>query len=93
MLQYVLPLGPLLQKMVHVFYTEPTWIAPYAKIVLFGESVMVERDIKVWNSKMYADKPILVKEDKLILQHRRWYSQFYCEKSKKLGECQNTLEW
>jgi hypothetical protein len=37
MIQYVLPVEPLLQKIVHVFYTERTWLAPHAKFVLWGE--------------------------------------------------------
>ena len=32
MLQYVLPLEPNLQKLVHVFYTQPTFVLPYAKV-------------------------------------------------------------
>ena len=33
-------------KLVHVFYTAPGWISPYAKIVLLGESIQLERDIR-----------------------------------------------
>ena len=71
MLQYVLPVEENVQKLVHIFYTSRTWIPPYAKIVLLGESVLVERDIRVWNSKTYRDKPVYIKEDKLIAQHRK----------------------
>jgi hypothetical protein len=46
MLQYVLPVEGLVQKLVHVFYTEPAWPPPYAKFVLLGESIHVERDIR-----------------------------------------------
>jgi hypothetical protein len=41
----------------------------------------VERDVMVWNNKMYRKNPVLVKEDALIAKHRRWYSQFYSENS------------
>ena len=58
-LQYVLPIEPLLQKVVHVFYTEPLWPAPFAKFIIWAESIMVERDITIWNNKMYASKPTL----------------------------------
>ena len=44
-------------------------------------SAQVERDVMVWNNKMYRKNPILVKEDKLIAQHRKWYQQFYSENS------------
>ena len=71
MLQYVLPVEENVQKLVHIFYTSRTWIPPCAKIVLLGESVLVERDIRVWNSKTYRDKPVFIREDKLIRQHRK----------------------
>merc|ERR1719228_1559742 len=79
MIQSVLPVQPLVQKLVHVFYTERRWLAPYAKLVLLGESIHVERDIRIWNSKTYVQKPNLVKEDAYIQKFRRWYSQFYGE--------------
>ena len=94
-LQYVLPIEPLLQKVVHVFYTEPQWPAPFAKFTLWGESILVERDITIWNNKMYASKPTLAtKEDRLLKQHRQWYSQFYSPNSKTSQEANNnSLEW
>lgn len=42
MIQYVLPLEPMLQKIVHVFYTQRTWLAPYAKMVLLGEPLVLQ---------------------------------------------------
>ena len=41
----------------------------------------MERDIRVWNSKTYIDKPIILKEDRLIKEHRKYlqsinYNQF-----------------
>ena len=32
MLQYVLPVEPNVQKLVHIFYTTRSWLAPYAKV-------------------------------------------------------------
>ena len=32
----------------------------------------MERDIRVWNSKTYIDKPIILKEDRLIKEHRKY---------------------
>ena len=37
MLQYVLPLEPMLQRIVHVFYTQPCWSPPMAKLTLYGK--------------------------------------------------------
>ena len=38
MVQYILPLEPMLQKVVHLFFTAPEWSPVYAKLVLWGES-------------------------------------------------------
>ena len=92
--QYVLPIEPLLQKVVHVFYTEPRWPAPLAKFVLWGESILVERDITICDNKTYANKHMLkTKEDRLSKLRRQWYSHFYSENSKKYKEANinNTL--
>lgn len=67
----------------------------------------MERDIRVWNNKTYIDKPVILKEDKLISQHRklvglicgsdyllpgyRWYKQFYSEGS--VRRAQYSLDW
>ena len=112
MLQYVLPVEPFLQKIVHVFYTEKSWLPPFAKLVLLGEvitfirrfafqcsfptgeSILLERDIAVWNNKTYLDHPKLIKEDHLIKKHRNWYSQFYSENSPRISDFKNeSLEW
>merc|ERR1719273_1437969 len=75
--RYVLPVEPNVQKLVHVFYTQPSFIAPYAKLVQWAEAILVERDIRVWNSKRYESNPLWMAEDKLLVKHRRWYRQFY----------------
>ena len=65
--RYVLPVEPHVQKLVHVFYTQPGLVAPYAKarslvsivmyifyclqLILWAEAILLERDIRVWNSK------------------------------------------
>ncbi len=36
MLQSVLPIEPMLQRVTHVFYTEKKFWAPFAKLVLYG---------------------------------------------------------
>ncbi|XP_041368086.1 cholesterol 7-desaturase nvd-like [Gigantopelta aegis] len=92
----VLPVGPLMQKVVHNIYVErkmPTFIA---KFYMLGEAIQVERDIMIWNNKRYVNKPVFVKsrEDTFINRHRRWYSQFYSENSPRLtSEKNKTLEW
>ncbi|CAG0920179.1 unnamed protein product [Notodromas monacha] len=55
----------------------------------------LERDISVWNSKKFTRRPLLVKEDKMILAYRRWFSQFYSENSPTLESLskKNNLDW
>lgn len=56
--------------------------------------LQIERDIAVWNNKKYLRNPLLVKEDKLILRFRRWFSQFYSEHSPTLKDLrQKSLDW
>ena len=70
--------------------TKPWFLTSLAKLVLWGESILFERDVKVWNSKTYVDRPIFGIEDKMLQKHRRWYSQFYSSDSKSpIGN----LEW
>ncbi|KAK3921919.1 Cholesterol 7-desaturase [Frankliniella fusca] len=92
MLQSVTPVEPLLQKVVHRMYC-PRFLVPYAKFVFYGECVMFERDVLVWNHKKFEDKPLLVKEDRQISRYRRWYSQFYSENSPKHSFQRETMEW
>ena len=95
LIQYILPIEPMLQKLVHLFYTEPRWPSPLAKFTLWGESTLVERDITIWNNKTYKRKPILAtREDRLLKQHRQWYSQFYSKSSKTYAQASNNiLDW
>ncbi|XP_069980673.1 cholesterol 7-desaturase nvd [Penaeus vannamei] len=93
LIQTVTPIEPLRQKIVHEFYTSSTFFAPYAKLVLLCEAYHVERDIMIWNSKVYQSQPLLVAEDRQILKFRRWYNQFYSENSPKFNFRKDSLEW
>jgi len=89
--QTLLPVEPLLQQLCHVNYAAsyiPKW---FTKFFLFGEMLQVERDVMIWNNKTFNAQPLLIQEDKLINQFRRWYSQFYSEHSSKIGDCK--LSW
>jgi nitrite reductase/ring-hydroxylating ferredoxin subunit len=37
----------------------------------------VSQDIPIWENKVYRDPPVVTKTEKLILEHRRWCTQFY----------------
>eukprot|EP00730_Choanoeca_flexa_P003140 TRINITY_DN11302_c0_g1_i9.p3 TRINITY_DN11302_c0_g1~~TRINITY_DN11302_c0_g1_i9.p3 ORF type:complete len:230 (+),score=30.67 TRINITY_DN11302_c0_g1_i9:952-1641(+) len=92
--QSLTPQEPLYQELTHTIYT--SWTIPQfmAKFYLFGEAKQVERDVMIWNNKMYRKNPVLIKEDTLIAKHRRWYSQFYSENSPTYESVMNGgLDW
>ncbi|KAF6198654.1 hypothetical protein GE061_008406 [Apolygus lucorum] len=90
--QTVTPVEPMVQKVVHRVYA-PLPLALYGTFIIIGESIMVERDIMIWNNKTYLDKPLLVKEDKTLAKYRRWFSQFYTEHSPTYAQAKKSLEW
>lgn len=93
-IQTVVPEEPLVQRMVNYVYAD-WWIPTFiVTSLLRGMGTQVERDVCVWSNKTYVSRPLLVKEDHLILAHRRWYSQFYSEHSPKLEfKKENDLDW
>eukprot|EP00121_Abeoforma_whisleri_P004104 Awhi_evm1s3703 len=90
--QSIVPEEPRVQKLQHVLFC--SWSIPslVSKIYLIAEAKQVERDIMIWNSKKFQAKPVLVKEDKPIKQFRRWYSNFYSEKSMEVFD-KKQLDW
>ena len=61
---------------------------------LQGMGIQIERDVHLWSNKTYLSKPLLLKEDRLIAAHRRWFSQFYSENSPRLDfKKENDLSW
>lgn len=94
LVQTVTPMEPLRQRVVHQFFSSPTFIGPFAKFVILSEAQHFERDIMVWNNKQYLSQPLLVSEDRFILRFRRWYSQFYSENSPKFSFTkEDSLDW
>jgi len=93
LVQTVTPTEPMMQRVINRFYTASSVIAPYAKLILWGEILMFERDVMVWNHKTYAGRPVLVAEDRTISKHRRWFQQFYTENSPRFQFQKDTLDW
>eukprot|EP01027_Heterolobosea_sp_BB2_P022429 GEZU01033025.1.p1 GENE.GEZU01033025.1~~GEZU01033025.1.p1 ORF type:complete len:456 (+),score=93.61 GEZU01033025.1:59-1369(+) len=82
--QTVTPKGPLLQRVTHTIFTERRIPRFIAKILLHFFVMQFERDIDIWNRKIYRDKPTLVaKDDRLIVEFRRWFSRFYPKKQQQ----------
>lgn len=39
----------------------------------------LSQDVPIWENKRYVDRPVLVKEERGILDHRQWCRQFYSD--------------
>lgn len=77
LVQLVVPVSPLKQRVTHAAFA-PKWMpAAFAKAVLWAAIVQVERDIPTWSAKVYMPKPLLSREDKAIVTYRRWIQQFF----------------
>jgi cholesterol 7-dehydrogenase len=94
--QSVTPVEPMVQRMLHRVYCSrfvPTFVA---KIILYVEALQVDRDVMIWNNKMWRNKPLFMKEESMMVKHRRWYSQFYSKNSPKLKDIihnSNGFDW
>jgi cholesterol 7-dehydrogenase len=91
--QTLLPLGPFYQKCQHVAYAERKVPRFFVKFLLYNLAKQLERDIPIWNTKVYVAKPVLVKHDGKIAQFRRWYAKFYSENSPTAESCKNNMDW
>ncbi|XP_051863640.1 cholesterol 7-desaturase nvd isoform X4 [Drosophila albomicans] len=89
--QTITPVEPLLQKVVHRFYA-PRLMAPIVKILICGESIMFERDMNIWDHKIYRGNPQLIVEDSSVKKFRKWYSNFYSVNSDGFN-ISETLQW
>ncbi|XP_015734272.1 cholesterol 7-desaturase-like [Coturnix japonica] len=92
-LQTVTPLEPLLQNVVHKIYYQKNVPAIIPKFILRAECIQFERDVTIWNNKQYLHKPLLVCEDAGIQKHRRWFAQFYSERSTRPSVPKGDLDW
>ncbi|XP_058982896.1 cholesterol 7-desaturase nvd isoform X2 [Musca domestica] len=90
--QTVTPIAPLIQRVIHRFYAIRI-LAPVIKCIIFAESVMFERDMNMWNHKIFRRRPCLVKEDMMIVSFRNWFEQFYSENSLTFSEAYENISW
>ena len=42
----------------------------------------VSQDIPIWENKRYVERPVLLKDERTILDHREWCTQFYSDPAK-----------
>lgn len=76
-IQTVTPIGPYLNRLHHVAYSNSRLLHLLAKLILQATGYQVDRDVGIWNRKQFLRQPKLVREDRAIMQYRRWFNQFY----------------
>eukprot|EP00475_Leptophrys_vorax_P036356 TRINITY_DN6131_c0_g1_i1.p1 TRINITY_DN6131_c0_g1~~TRINITY_DN6131_c0_g1_i1.p1 ORF type:complete len:711 (+),score=166.00 TRINITY_DN6131_c0_g1_i1:103-2235(+) len=62
-----------------VWYVVGSWITQW------------KNDLSVWENKVYANRPALVKGDGPMFKQRQWYKQFYSSGSRRAANSQ--LDW
>jgi hypothetical protein len=68
------------QVLVRWIFTAPTSAGPDAAQKI-AESFLggLSQDIPIWENKRYVERPVLTKEERTILDHRAWCTQFYSD--------------
>ncbi len=78
---------PIDEESVHVRWT---FIAPMKNgpeaAQQIAESFLggVSQDIPIWENKRYVERPVIIKDDRSILDHREWCQQFYSDPAKAI---------
>jgi nitrite reductase/ring-hydroxylating ferredoxin subunit len=73
---------PIDEEQVHVRWT---FLAPRAngpdaaQTAADSFTAGLSQDIPIWENKRYVERPVLVKDERTILDHRAWCQQFYSD--------------
>jgi nitrite reductase/ring-hydroxylating ferredoxin subunit len=73
---------PVDDESVHVrwIFTTPLTAGPSAATdAAAGFTSGLSQDIPIWENKRYAPRPVLLREERTILEHREWCQQFYSD--------------
>merc|ERR1711941_142105 len=76
-IQTIHPEEQFMQRVTHRLIARPSNQLLLTKIYLQSERFQFERDVSMWNHKIYQSNPVLVKDDGPIRKYRNWYQQFY----------------
>lgn len=89
------PTGPLTQRVSLTLFSAPWTVRFFTKWFYRGVAKTLSQDCWIWNSKTYFPHPTLAKGDRYLMTFRKWFSQFYCEKSQSLQEASRaqSLDW
>jgi len=78
---------PIDEENVHVRWTfiAPKTSGPDAARGI-AESFLggVSQDIPIWENKRYVERPVVIKDERSILDHREWCKQFYSDPAKAI---------
>ena len=78
---------PIDEESVHVRWTflAPKTSGPDAAKGI-AESFLggVSQDIPIWENKRYVERPVVIKDERSILDHREWCKQFYSDPAKAI---------
>lgn len=79
---------PIDDESVHVRWTffSPVRSGPGAPREI-AESFLggVSQDIPIWENKRYVERPVVIRDERSILDHREWCTQFYSDPSNAIG--------
>jgi hypothetical protein len=73
---------PIDEESVHVRWTflAPRRNGPRAAAEAADQfTAGLSQDIPIWENKRYVERPVLLKEERSILEHRSWCKQFYSD--------------
>ncbi|CAN8019717.1 unnamed protein product [Ixodes persulcatus] len=90
----VTPEGPFQVRVVHRIHFEPntTWLFRFLSCTGYVNSF--ERDLLFWDHKAMQTKPPWQKDDRTVIEVRKWYSQFFSASSPTWGDIRDrTYEW
>ncbi len=46
----------------------------------------VSQDIPIWENKRYVDRPVVIKDERTLLDHREWCKQFYSDPAEAIDD-------
>ncbi len=78
---------PVDEEMVHVRWTfvAPRQAGPGAAAAAASAFTSgLSQDIPIWENKRYLPRPVLLKEERSITEHRTWCEQFYSDPAKTI---------
>jgi hypothetical protein len=92
------PANALTQRASISWFADPSLPRLMVSYVVGNWVSQANPDIEIWENKVMAQKPVLIKEDGPVMALRRWLKQFYSdskvyESKKAICQSKVALEW